>query len=377
MEYNRTHVYNMMNADVLEEGDKVLIIDNYGSFVKKLTNDGFTSKDIYTIKEILGEDKTDRFVLEEDNFIDSIDGNIATVVHSAVPFVYYLPETTVREIELRASSILEENRVFNLFNADKAKIGSDVIPATTLALLREKLTLYKEGKYRPFSLVEILSEDNAYRFKVKDVIGKETLAPCIYVLDSIDCQDPVDWQASTDFDIHKILTNVYTERATIGSVVIGANSIGNLAKKFDKWKNGKIEAETLVEILDDKNERRFVTKYNGHLNKYGVIYDLSVDNKSNYRPYVSVRELIDDYRFRINPNCYDLNVKIPVTDIVNNKDFMCLAYPDDNEVYITGTHKERVKISLNDLFYYYRYRDFDFEMRRKFGYGSVIGKKIK
>lgn len=371
MEFYQENVYNMMNADTLEEGDKVFVIDNYDNFVKKLTNDEFTSEDIYTIKEILGKDKTDRFVLEEDSYIDSIDGNIATEIHLAVPFVYYLSDAAIKEVELRADIILEENRIFTLFNADKAKINSDVIPANTVALLREKLYRYKKGEYKPWSLVGILSDENADRFKVKDEIGTVLTSPCIYVLDSIDCQE-----RNTDFDIHSILTNVYTERATIGNFVIGANSIGSLARKFDKWKNGEIKAETLVEILDDKNERRFVTKYDGHFNKYGMVYDLSGNDTFNYRPYVSVEEFVDDYKFRMSPNCYGLNVRIPVTDIVNNKNRFCLTFPEINKVYIEGDNKERSEVSFNELFYYYRYRDADFGINRKFGYGSVIGKKI-
>ena len=371
MEYCQKSVYNMMNADILEEGDKVLVIDNYDNFLKKFTNDGFTNKDIYTIKEILGKDKTDRFVLKEDSYIDRIDGNIATEIHSAVPFVYYLTDSDIKEIKVRENSTLEENRIFTIFNADNAKINSDVIPATTVTSLRERLSLYKKGEYRPCSLVEILSDDNAYRFKVKDENGKETIAPCIYVLDSIDCQ-----KRDIDFDIHNIFTSIYTEKATIGNLVIGANNIGSLARKFDKWKNGNTKAETLVEILDDKNERRFVTKFAGHLNKYGLIYDLSVNDKFNYRPYVSVREFIDDYKFRISPSDYSLNVRIPVMNITNNMDLMCLAFPEDNKIYIEGYNIKRFEISLDDLFYYYKYRDINFNLSRKFGYGSVIGKKI-
>lgn len=371
MKFYQNNVFNMINADILEEGDKVFVIDNYDSFLKKLTNDEFTNKDIYTIKEILGKDKTDRFVLEEDSYIDRIDGNIATEIHSAVPFVYYLADSDIKEIEVRENSTLEENRIFTIFNADNAKIGSKVIPVIKMSNLKRELYLYKKGGYRPFSLIEILSDDNAYRFKVKSENGNETSVPCIYVLDSIDCGEE-----TTDFDIHNILTNVYAERATIGNLVIGANSIGSLAKKFDKWKNDEIKAETLVEILNDKNEQGFVTKYDGHFNKYDMIYNLSCNDKSNYRPYISVQELVDDYKFRMSPNCYNLNVRIPVTDIVDNKNHLCIAFPNDNEVYLTDTSKETVRIGLDDLFYYYRYRDVGFKMNRKFGYGSVIGKKI-
>ena len=57
----------------------------------------------------------------------------------------------------------DKNKVYTALNADELKVGSTVIVADTMAALKEWVSNYRATiEYR---IIEILSEENGYRFK--------------------------------------------------------------------------------------------------------------------------------------------------------------------------------------------------------------------